>query len=189
MKKYDNQTEYDDQTEYNGQSEYNTQTNYNTQNNYNAQIEFDTLQTEYDTLQTEYATLENENDVLQQNHDTLKIEYDSLKDKYEKLKYEYSENTIIQSMNEMKTRYDRLVQTSVPNHKYSLLSNKYTRIVKYTSACSVILEHISKLTRQAANNIYSIDAKTILAKIENELNMSRDILEDSFVLVNSDNIN
>jgi hypothetical protein len=138
-----------------------------------------TLDNDDTDFQKQYRELSEKYTLLQNEHDQLKRDHDQLK-------HDYSENTIIQSMNDMKTKYDRLVQTSVPTHKYNLLSNKYSRMLKYTSACSVILEHLSKLTRQALNIIYSTDGRSIVSKIDNELHMTRDLIEDSISLSNSD---
>ena len=79
---------------------------------------------EYENLKTQYEN-------LMADYDILKRDYQNLQSEHGKLKTEFSENIIIQSMNEMKERYERLVQSSVPNHKYNLLYERYTKIVKY----------------------------------------------------------
>lgn len=127
---------------------------------------------------TSLEDIQKKYDILNKRYEVLKQEYDNLVKSHDQLKNDYAENTIIQSMNEMKDRYNRLLQTSVPNHKYELINNKYTKMLKYENACSVVLEHVSKLILQVTNNVYSMDTKKLLNKIESEINITRDLLDD-----------
>ena len=129
------------------------------------------IKDDYDNLQIEYST-------LTLDREELKKKYDELVLQHETLKTEYSENVIIESMNDMKNKYERLLQTSVPNHKYTLLYEKYIRMVKYMTTSSVLLDHTYKLVRQVERLVYTNDIKSIVNKIENEINITRDILED-----------
>ena len=122
---------------------------------------YDRLQTEYDRLQTEHEKLKSDND---------------------KLSLEYSENVIIQSMNDMKQRYERMLETTIPKHKYDLLYEKYTKVVKHSSACTVLINHILSLFKQLNRLIYGLDVKPIINKIEVQLITTKDILEESLVI-------
>lgn len=135
------------------------------------QSDYRKIKDEYDNLQIEYATLKVDQDKLKRKYDALVLEHETLK-------HDYSENVIIQSMNDMKDKYERLLQTSVPNHKYSLLYEKYIRMVKYMTTSSVLLDHTYKLVRQVERLVYTNDIKSTVNKIENEINITRDILED-----------
>jgi len=135
------------------------------------QSDYKKIKDDYDNLQIEYST-------LTLDREELKKKYDELVLQHETLKTEYSENVIIESMNDMKNKYERLLQTSVPNHKYTLLYEKYIRMVKYMTTSSVLLDHTYKLVRQVERLVYTNDIKSIVNKIENEINITRDILED-----------
>lgn len=125
----------------------------------------------YDNLQIEYSTLKLDHDELQRKYEDLVLEHATLKN-------DYTENVIIQSMNDMKDKYERLLQTTVPNHKYNLLYEKYVKIIKYFTTCSILLEHVHKLIRQVERSIYTLETKTVVHKIETEINITRDVLED-----------
>lgn len=135
------------------------------------QSDYKKIKDDYDNLQIEYST-------LTLDREELKKKYDELVLKHETLKTEYSENVIIESMNDMKNKYEKLLQTSVPNHKYTLLYEKYIRMVKYMTTSSVLLDHTYKLVRQVERLVYTHDIKSTVNKIENEINITRDILED-----------
>ena len=126
----------------------------------------------YDILQIEYTTLKKSLDELKLKHDKLSNEHDALKN-------DYRENTIVQSMNEMKERYDRLLQTTVSNHKYNILYEKYTKMIRYFTTCSVLIDHIYKLVKQTERITYNSDIKQLLYKIVSGVNITKDIMEDS----------
>ena len=144
--------------------------------------EYATLKTQHATLQQENKTLKTEHATLQEEYATLQQEYATLKEEHATLKEEYSENVIIQSMNDMKQRYDRLMQSTVPKHKYTLIYDKYSRMVKYFSACSVLIDHILKTITKLNRTLYNQDTKQVINKIEMELITTRDILEESIDL-------
>jgi hypothetical protein len=135
------------------------------------QSDYRKLKDECDNLQIEYTTLKLDRDEIKRKYDALVLEHDTLKN-------DYSENIIIESMNDMKDKYERLLQTTVPNHKYNLLYDKYVRMVKYITTTSVLIDHICKQFRQLERSVYSIDAKQIVHKIDSELSISKDVLED-----------
>jgi len=136
------------------------------------------MQSDYKKIKDDYDNLQVEYSALKIVRDELKKEYDTLVSEHETLKTDYSENVIIQSMNDMKIKYERLLQTSVPNHKYTLLYEKYVKMVKYITTSSVLLDRTSILVHQVDKYIYTNDTRQTINKIESGINITRDILED-----------
>ncbi len=119
----------------------------------------------------EYEKLKNE-------HMKLKDEYEVLLEKYKKLENDYSENVIIQSMQEMKERYDRLVEYSVPLSKYSSILDKYTYMCNNLIGVNVIIEHIIKCFSNY-DRLYSTELKVLIKKVMVEIELIQDIICDS----------
>jgi len=115
---------------------------------------------------------------LEIGYDELKKKYKKLQNDYVKLQTEYSENVIIQSMNDMKIRYERLIATTVPNYKYTILLEKYNRLIKYFTTCTVLLEHIDKTIRNTDKMHFLQDIKVIVKQIEMEVYTTKTILEE-----------
>jgi hypothetical protein len=124
--------------------------------------------------------LEKENAESKRLLNILKEKYNCLEKEFVNLQAEYSENVIIQSMNEMKTRYEIMVKSTVPCFKYKLLDEKYNKLIKNYSGCSVLVEYIIKLLQKSESDI--INRKDILLKAELELITIKEILEDSIKL-------
>jgi sugar-specific transcriptional regulator TrmB len=122
----------------------------------------DKLKSSFDKLKSEYVKLQNEYVKLQSEHANLQNEY--------------SENTIIQSMNEMKDRYTKLMQTTVPNFKYKLLSEKYISLVKRVSASCVFIDHILKSLDDI--DMVRTNDKNEMTKIKFQLVNIKEIFED-----------
>jgi|UniRef100_A0A6C0ALP2 hypothetical protein len=125
----------------------------------------------------ELVELKRENEKLQKSLNSLKEQYNCLETEFVNLQTEYSENIIIQSMNEMKTRYDIMIKTTVPTYKFTLLNEKYNKLVKNYSGCSVLVDYIIKLIQKSERDI--VNRKDILLKAELELITIKEILEDS----------
>ena len=125
----------------------------------------------------ELVELKRENEKLQKSLNSLKEQYNCLETEFVNLQTEYSENIIIQSMNEMKTRYDIMIKTTVPSYKFTLLNEKYNKLVKNYSGCSVLVDYIIKLIQKSERDI--VNRKDILLKAELELITIKEILEDS----------
>jgi predicted nucleic acid-binding Zn-ribbon protein len=130
------------------------------------------LQNEFEEFKKDYKNISVEKSELQNEYEELKIEYDNLKT-------EYSENVIIQSMNDMKLRYERLIESTVPNYKYTILLEKYNHVIKYLTAATVLLDHINKNIK-TINKSYIQDK--LLKQIEMEIYTTKSILEDSMNL-------
>lgn len=110
--------------------------------------------------------------------DKLQMEYNQLKSEYEMLKLEYSENHIIQSMNDMKDRYERLISTSIPNHKYQLILEKYSKLCKHMTSSVVLLDHIGKNIRSIEKMSFVHEIKNLLRKVDLQLTTTKDILQE-----------
>lgn len=123
----------------------------------------------------ELIELQNQNKELKRQFDSLNEEYNCLEQEFIKLKTEYSENIIIQSMNEMKTRYDIMIKTTVPSFKYKLLDEKYNNLVKNLVGSCVLIDYVIKLLQKSERDI--VNRKDILLKAELELITIKEILE------------
>lgn len=132
---------------------------------------YEALKKQYDALEKKYAVLDNDVEKMRNEHILLQKEYDSLQ-------INYSENVIIQSMQEMKERYDKMVKSTVPVHKYDVLYEKYKKLVKNFSGCTIILEYVIKALKQLNRTLFT-ESKNILYKAELQLEMVKEILEDS----------
>ena len=132
---------------------------------------YEALKKQYDALEKQFATLDNDVEKMRNEHEILQKEYDSLQTNY-------SENIIIQSMQEMKERYDKMLKSTVPIHKYDILYEKYKKLVKNFSGCTIILEYVIKTLKQLNRTLFT-ESKNILFKAELQLEMVKEILEDS----------
>jgi phage shock protein A len=114
---------------------------------------------------------------LKREHDKLKAEHEQLQTDYEQLNLEFQENTIIQSMNSMKDRYEHLVNSTVPSYKYDLMKEKASKMRKTMIGAQVILAHsIVKLLQLEA--YITMEERKELFRLKNEINIVIDILED-----------
>lgn len=152
-------------------------------NNMKLNEEFEGIKDTYKNLQTSYEQLNKTYDELNNSYDELNSSYHEVKDSYEELKSSYNElnesykeNTIIQSMNDMKRKYDNLVLNSVPSYKYKLLTTKYEELLKVSTSADVIINHAVKLLKTLENNS-SYDSNTVY-KIELELIILKEIIDD-----------
>jgi hypothetical protein len=106
---------------------------------------------------------------LENKYSDLEKKYNDLEKNHEQLKHEYTENVIVQSMNDMKQKYEQLQKSTVPLYKYQLINEKYKTFVKNFSGCVVLTEHIIKVLRRDRLN----------SKAESELITLKEILEDT----------
>lgn len=106
----------------------------------------------------------------------LKQSYECLLMEYTRLKEEYQENTIIQSMNDMKKRYDELLETTVSIYKYNRLKTRMEASNNRIIAAVILLERILELLKPVnANGGYL--STTNCFKAELEMSIIKDILE------------
>lgn len=122
----------------------------------------------------------NEIEIIQEDYDKLQEEYNKLQQEYDKLLNDYSENIIIQSMNDMKQKYDTLLRSTVSLYKHQILQDKFTNLIRSFSGCSVLIDHAIKVLKQT-KNANLLDKKNLISKAELELITIKEILEDSII--------
>lgn len=95
------------------------------------------------------------NESIENRYDDLLIKYKELFERnaellksYKELEEMYSENTVIQSMNDMKERYQELMQTTVPKFKYTFLEEKHEKLVRAAIGISAMLDNFSRQLRK-----------------------------------------
>jgi hypothetical protein len=136
---------------------------------------------EKNTDQLSKSNLQDEYTTLQEKYDNLQEKYDKLFEDYNILSENYSENIIIQSMNDMKNKYENLIKSSVSIYKYQILQEKFTRLIRGFSGCSVLIDHTIKVLKESKNTHFT-DKKNLISKAELELITIKEILEDSIIL-------
>lgn len=112
------------------------------------------------------------------DYNNLLEKFQQLQTEHEDLKTEYQENTIIQSMNEMKERYEQIVNTTVSLFKFNMMEKKFNDLYRTASAASVILDHIKKCLSDLNGKLYSATLVAESLKIESELNLIQELLEN-----------
>lgn len=135
---------------------------------------------EIKSIQEDYAKLQDNYDKLQEEYVKLKENNYKLQEEYDKLLNDYSENVIIQSMNDMKQKYDTLLRSTVSLYKYQILQDKFTHLIRSFSGCSVLIDHTIKVLKQT-KNASLLDKKNLTSKAELELITIKEILEDSIL--------
>jgi|UniRef100_A0A6C0DUN8 hypothetical protein len=111
----------------------------------------------------------------------LKKEKEEIENNYKELQREYSENIIIQSMNEMKERYEQLMLDTVSKYRYENLLQKYNCYSKKINAVNVLLHHIMKQLKVIEHHAldgYEMD----VYRIKFELLSIKEILEDEEII-------
>lgn len=137
-------------------------------------------QEKYTALLEIYTEKTEELKNLQNEHLKLKEEYEKLEEEYKQLKHEYSENTIVESMNNMKIQYEELIQTTIAKYKYDLLYEKWRKLYRVNNAIGVILNHtIRSLQALAERFLYGGQNRLEVERIKLELCMAEDIIEDN----------
>lgn len=118
---------------------------------------------------------------LQLQIQTLKKEKDEIESKYNCLQKDYSENTIIQSMNDMKERYEQLMLNTVSRYRYENLLKKYNCYSKKICTINILLHHTMKRLKILEQN--ALDGNEMdLYRIEFELLTIKEILEDEEII-------
>lgn len=126
---------------------------------------------DFEKLYRDYTT-------LHENFSQLERKYLELNTQHSNLVEEFKENVIIQSMQEMKERYERILKTHVPKIKHDILSEKYFKLLKTSSGCTVLLDHATNLLNQTEKS-YPSDYRNYINKISIDISIVKDILEDS----------
>jgi hypothetical protein len=116
---------------------------------------------------------------LEEEYIKLESEYTELLDKYTSLLSDYSENTIIQSMNDMKARYDELISTTVPIYKYNQMLEKCKELENNKQAGIVLLQHIIKgLVDCESSRLLNSERVKRLQKAQIGLTLLKEIFAD-----------
>jgi hypothetical protein len=117
-------------------------------------------------------------DILYANFIELENKHNELIAKHSNLVEEFKENVIIQSMQDMKERYERMLRTTVPKFKHDILSEKYLKLLKTSSGCTVLLDHAANILNQAEKS-YPSDYRNYILKTNTDISIVKDILEDA----------
>ncbi len=113
---------------------------------------------------------------LLREHLQLKEQYKTLNGNFEKLKEETSENTIIQSMNDMKIEYERVMKDSVPLYRFTNVKERYDSLYQTCQAAVVLLERIRK--KISTIHRFEMD-ETTARKAEMETIVVKDLIKDA----------
>lgn len=108
----------------------------------------------------------------------LKVEYENMQQQYEVLEAEYRENTIVQSMNDMKEQYEELLKTTVSMYRFRSLEDKHNKIVLNANAGSIICNHVIRLLKEIESNLFDTTSRDNLYKAHVQVSIIKDILDD-----------
>ena len=133
--------------------------------------------TDNDDIYYKHMVLQNEYTLLQHNYTKLQNEYTTLQNDFNKLQKDFSENTIIQSMNDMKDQYNQLLAETVPLYRFNLLSNKHKLSEKKINVSSYLIDRILNRLKRIDDDINQ-ELQGDLYKAEFELSTVKEILEE-----------
>lgn len=108
----------------------------------------------------------------------LKVEYETLQAQFKALEQEYSENTIIQSMNDMKEQYEELLRTTVSMYRFRSVEDKNNKLILNATACSIICNHLVRLLKEIETNIFDTSSRDNLYKAQVQSSIIKEILDD-----------
>ncbi|NBP13203.1 hypothetical protein EBU95_02265 [bacterium] len=109
----------------------------------------------------------------------LQKNYKDLKTMYNELQLKYTENTIIQSMNDMKEQYNQLLKETVPLYRYEHMCKKHEFFERKCQAVSVLLDHILKQLKKLDYIIPKL-SENDLFKVQFEIITTREILDETY---------
>jgi hypothetical protein len=118
------------------------------------------------------------NTISEKTYNELLEQFEELKQSHQQLCNDYAENTIVQSMNDMKTQYEELIASTVSTYRYGLIQDKYHKLYRTTSSAGVLIDHILKVVKQIELEYVCNNIK--INKVQLELNILKEILEDGF---------
>lgn len=131
------------------------------------------------SLQNSYKEQSIDLENLKIDYDTLRNEHEKLKKEFTDLKYEYSENTVIQSMNNMKLQYEELIETTVPKFKYENLYEKWKYLDEISNASKIILNHSLKFIEKICDNLlYGSQRRLDMHKLQSQLVLIKELLDE-----------
>lgn len=92
---------------------------------------------------------------LHRDYQDLKDDYSILYEKYQKLLKETSENTVLQSMNDMKLQYQDLLRNTVPKEKYEELLKDYSKIYSSLQGLNLLITNLGKHINSSSTLLYT----------------------------------
>ena len=95
----------------------------------------------------------NDYKLLKKEYEKVCQEIDELKSELKELQQEYCENTIIQSMNDMRDRYQELLQTTVSKERYNSLLNQRAKYIDHMKTIHILLNNVSKHIGSSQYNV------------------------------------
>ena len=141
-----------------------------------------TLKTENDSLKLENETLKRKYDSLTLDNESLKLDNESLKLVNENLNYEIkqlNENTVIESMNDMKVQLQELEDNSVQLNIYSSLKNSYKQCYNVSVSANnindIIIEELELILHNDFTEGYKND---IIESTINNLSLVNKIINN-----------
>lgn len=139
----------------------------------------DEIKKEHDKLKKEHVEIKKEYDKLKKEYEKLKRDHVEIKKEHEDLKYDYSENTIIQSMNDMKEKYDELVSKSIPIYRYDYLKKTHDDLKQKASAVMVLIDYLIMAIGKIESRFTIYDGSIDTEKLEYQLSVMKILLEGS----------
>ena len=136
------------------------------------------VRSDSEEMRTEYNNLRGDYGKLQKDYGDLQEELTKLEEEHAKLKHDYSENVIIQSMNDMKERYEEMIQNTVSKGRYIELNEKYKALTKKATTASVLATHVHKLLKSSEEHMENA-GKNFIYRAELELSLIRELIEES----------
>lgn len=91
----------------------------------------------------------------QRDYQILKDDYQILQEKYSKLLKDTSENTVLQSMNDMKVQYQELLRNTVSKDKYEDLLTEYYRMYSTINGLKILIQNVGKHVNTNNTMVYS----------------------------------
>ena len=131
--------------------------------------------TKFDSLKLEYDSLKLENDSLKLENDSLKLENENLNYEIKQL----NENTVIESMNDMKIQLQELENNSVQLNIYSSLKNSYKQCYNVSVSANnindIIIEELELILHNDFTEGYKND---IIESTINNLSLVNKIINN-----------
>lgn len=131
---------------------------------------------ELSKLRIENVKIQKEFNDLQENYNKLFSDYTLLKVNHSKLQRDYRENTIVQSMNDMKEQYDYLKKNTVTLSTFNNLQMKYNQNLKICVTSSVLSEHIYNQFKRIHETAIG-DDRNLITRLQMEILILRDICQ------------
>lgn len=120
-------------------------------------------------------TIEHKYKKLLEESELWQLEREELILKYEELHQETNENTIIQSMRDMKEQYEELQLLTVSKYKYENIVEKYLNLKRTCEAVLVLVNHSHNILLKRERGLFN---ESILKRIDSSLTVIHDVLNE-----------